>query len=97
MFEFLTLESAQADLNWIIILRRREGYHKSFAGFDVKKVAKFTDDDVLQLMQDTGIIRNRRKIDAAISNAACFMKVKEKFGSFCNYLKSFLPKEKHDC
>src|SRR3954469_10111143 len=66
LFEFLILESAQAGLSWITILRRREGYRKAFAGFDVQKVAKFTDEDVERLMQDAGIIRNRLKILAAI-------------------------------
>src|ERR1700710_621942 len=69
LFEFLILESAQAGLSWITILRRREGYRKAFANFDVKKVAAFTAEDVERLMQDAGIIRNRLKILAAISNA----------------------------
>ena len=69
LFEFLILESAQAGLSWITILRRREGYRKAFADFDVKKVAAFTDKDLERLMQDTGIIRNRLKILAAINNA----------------------------
>src|ERR1700743_1317403 len=65
LFEFLILESAQAGLSWITILRRREGYRKAFAGFDVQKVARFTEEDVERLMQDTGIIRNRAKIKSA--------------------------------
>src|ERR1700754_4198923 len=68
LFEFLILESAQAGLSWITILRRREGYRKAFADFDVKKVAAFTDKDVERLMQDTSIIRNRLKILSAITN-----------------------------
>ncbi|MFV0467898.1 MAG: DNA-3-methyladenine glycosylase I [Dysgonomonas sp.] len=91
MFEFLTLESAQAGLSWITILRKREGYKKAFAGFDVQKVAKYTDADVERIMQDQGIVRNRLKIKAAISNARLFIQVQQEFGSFCNYLKSFLP------
>ncbi len=91
MFEFLTLESAQAGLSWITILRRREGYRRAFAGFDVQRVAAFTDSDVERLMQDTGIIRNRMKIEAAISNAGKFIEVQREFGSFCNYLRGFLP------
>jgi DNA-3-methyladenine glycosylase I len=91
MFEFLVLESAQAGLSWITILRRREGYRKAFANYDAKKVAKFTTDDVERLMQDKGIIRNRLKIQSAISNAQCFLAVQKEFGSFCAYLQSFLP------
>ncbi len=91
MFEFLTLESAQAGLSWITILRRRNNYAKAFANFDVKKVAAFTDKDVERLMQDEGIIRNRLKIKAAISNAKEFIKIQKEFGSFCAYLRTFLP------
>ena len=91
MFEFLVLESAQAGLSWITILKRRDGYRNAFAGYDAKKVAAFTDEDVERLMQDAGIIRNRKKILATISNAKCFLDVQNEFGSFCNYLKSFLP------
>ncbi|MDR2979746.1 MAG: DNA-3-methyladenine glycosylase I [Bacteroidales bacterium] len=91
MFEFLILESAQAGLSWITILRRREGYRRAFAGFDARKVAGFSAQDVERLMQDTGIIRNRRKIESAISNARLFLEVQDECGSFCNYLKSFLP------
>ncbi|MGV3508253.1 MAG: DNA-3-methyladenine glycosylase I [Sphingobacteriaceae bacterium] len=91
LFEFLILESAQAGLSWITILKRREGYRKAFADFDVEKVAKFTEEDVERLMQDTGIIRNRLKIIAAINNAKLFIKVQQEFGSFDKYLYSFLP------
>ena len=92
MFEFLVLESAQAGLSWITILRKRENYRKAFAKFDAKKVAKFDDADVERLMNDPGIIRNRLKINAAISNAQCFLVIQKEFGSFCAYLRSFLPK-----
>ena len=91
MFEFLTLESAQAGLSWITILRKRENYRKAFAGFDIQKVAAFTDADVERLLADPGIIRNRLKINAAISNAQKFIDVQREFGSFCAYLRSFLP------
>ncbi len=94
IFEFLTLESAQAGLSWITILRKREGYRKAFANFDVEKVAAFTDENVECLMQDTGIIRNRLKIKATITNAQHFLAVQKEFGSFCNYLKCFLPEGK---
>jgi DNA-3-methyladenine glycosylase I len=91
LFEFLVLESAQAGLSWITILRRREGYRKAFADFDVEKVAVFTDEDVERLMQDTSIIRNRGKITSAISNAKLFIAVQKEFGSFDKYLYSFMP------
>ena len=91
LFEFLILESAQAGLSWITILRRREGYRKAFADFDVQKVAKFTDKDVERLMQDTGIIRNRAKIESAVSNAQKFIEVQKEFGSFDKYMYSFMP------
>jgi DNA-3-methyladenine glycosylase I len=94
MFEFLTLESAQAGLSWLTILRRREGYRQAFADFDVHAVAAFTEDDVQRLLQDTGIIRNRAKIRAAITNAQAFIAVQEEYGSFCDYLRSFLPNGK---
>jgi len=92
MFEFLVLESAQAGLSWITILRKRENYRKAFANFDVKKVAKFDAADVERLMNDPGIVRNRLKINAAISNARCFLAVQKEFGSFCAFLRGFLPK-----
>lgn len=91
LFEFLVLESAQAGLSWITILRRREGYRKAFADFEVEKVAAFTDDDIARLMQDTGIIRNRLKIVSIIKNAELFIGVQEEFGSFYKYLYSLMP------
>jgi DNA-3-methyladenine glycosylase I len=94
LFEFLTLESAQAGLSWITILRRRDNYKKAFANFDVEKVAAFTEKDQERLMQDEGIIRNRLKIASAISNAKLFIEVQKEFGSFNNYLYSFMPNGK---
>lgn len=94
MFEFLVLESAQAGLSWITILRRRENYRKAFADFDVEKVARFTEKEVETLMQDAGIIRNRNKIASTISNAQYFIAIQKEFGSFCAYLRSFLPEGK---
>ena len=94
LFEFLVLESAQAGLSWITVLRKRENYRKVFAGFDVKKVAQFKAADVEKLMQDTGIIRNRQKIEAAINNAKLFLDVQKEFGSFSNYIWGFLPDKK---
>jgi len=94
MFEFLILESAQAGLSWITILKKRDNYRKAFAEYDADKVAKMTEHDVERLMQDSGIIRNRRKIEATISNAKHFLEVQNEFGSFCDYLISFLPEKK---
>lgn len=94
LFEFLILEGAQAGLSWITILRRREGYKKAFANFDVNKVAQFTEDDVERLMQDTGIIRNRLKIKGAITNAKLFIDLQKEFGSFSKFIWGFLPEGK---
>ncbi len=94
MFEFLVLESSQAGLSWSTILKKRENYRKAFADFDVQKVAQFTAEDVERLMQDSGIIRNKLKITSTISNARCYIEVQKEFGSFCNYLKGFLPEGK---
>ena len=91
LFEFLILESAQAGLSWITILRRREAYRKAFANFDVQKVAAFTHEDVEHLMHDEGIIRNRLKIQTSISNAKLFIGIQKEFGSFYKYLYSFMP------
>lgn len=90
LFEFLVLETSQAGLSWKTILHRRKGYKKAFANFDFKKVAKFTEKDVNKLMQDTGIIRNRLKIEATINNAKRFIDVRKEFGSFDKYIWSFV-------
>ena len=94
MFEFLVLESAQAGLSWITILRRREGYRKAFADFDAAKVALFTPEKVEELMGNPAIIRNRKKIEATITNAQCYLQIQKEFGSFCDYIRSFLPEHK---
>ena len=94
MFEFLVLESSQAGLSWSTILKKRENYRKAFVDFDVQKVAQFTTEDVERLMQDSGIIRNKLKITSTISNARYFIEVQKEFGSFCSYLKNFLPEGK---
>ena len=94
LFEFLTLESAQAGLSWITILRKREGYRKAFYDFDANKVAQMTEQDVERLMQDEGIVRNRLKIKSAISNAKLFIAIQKEFGSFYNYTLSFFPEQK---
>ncbi|WP_293311018.1 DNA-3-methyladenine glycosylase I [Pedobacter sp. UBA5917] len=91
LFEFLILEGAQAGLSWITILRRRENYRKAFAGFDVKKVAAFTEKDVERLMNDEGIIRNRLKVNSAITNAKLFIEIQKEFDSFSKYMWSFVP------
>lgn len=90
LFEFLVLESAQAGLSWLTILKRRKGYCKAFAGFDAEKVARFTSKHIERLLQDTGIIRNRLKVEAAVSNAKAFLKVQEDFGSFDTYSWRFV-------
>ena len=91
LFEFLILESAQAGLSWITILRRREHYRSAYAGFDVHKVAAFNDGDVARLLNDAGIIRNRLKIASSISNAKLFIAIQQEFGSFDAYLYNFMP------
>ncbi len=85
LFEFLVLESAQAGLSWWTILRKRENYGRAFAGFDPVAVAGFSDADRSRLLADAGIVRNRAKIEAAIGNAAAFLKVQQEFGSFAAY------------
>ena len=94
LFEFLTLESAQAGLSWITILRKRERYRKAFYDYDVNKVAQMTEQDGERLMQDEGIVRNRLKIKSAISNAKLFIAIQKEFGSFYNYTLSFFPDRK---
>lgn len=89
-FEFLILEGAQAGLSWATVLNKREHYRRAFAGFDAHKVAAFSPDVVEDLVQDAGIIRNRLKINAAISNARCFLEVAAQFGSFDNYVWRFV-------
>ena len=86
LFEMLVLEGAQAGLSWITILKRREGYRRAFAGFDVQAVARFTEADQVRLLADPGIIRNRLKVASAISNARAFLAVQKEFGSFAAYL-----------
>lgn len=91
LFEKIILEGAQAGLNWLTILKRRDGYRKAFFQFIPEKVAAMTEDDVERLMHDPGIIRNRLKIKSTITNADAFMNVQQEFGSFFNYITSFLP------
>lgn len=91
LFEFLILEGAQAGLSWITILKRRENYRKAFADFEVNKVAAFTEKDVERLMNDEGIIRNRLKVNGAITNAKLFIEIQKEFGSFSKYMWGFVP------
>ncbi len=90
LFEMLTLEGAQAGLSWITILRKRDGYRRAFAGFDIQKVAIFNDDDFARLMVDSSIVRNRLKIASTITNARAALEVQASHGSFDSYLWSFV-------
>ena len=90
LFEFIVLEGAQAGLSWLTILRRRENYRAAFADFNVLKVAGFGDSDVVRLLGDSGIIRNKAKIQSTIKNAKAFLDVAEEFGSFAGYLWNFV-------
>ncbi|MDZ4785382.1 MAG: DNA-3-methyladenine glycosylase I [bacterium] len=89
LFEMLILEGFQAGLSWITILKKRENFRKAFAGFNAKKIAKFTSKDVARLMKDAGIIRNKLKIEAAIKNARGFLEIQKEFGSFDRYIWQF--------
>lgn len=90
IFEYLTLESAQAGLSWYTILKRREGYRAAFVQFKVKKVAQFTQEDIERLVVDERIIRHRGKIEAAINNAKAFIAIQKEFGSFSDYMWGFV-------
>jgi DNA-3-methyladenine glycosylase I len=94
LFEFLTLEGAQAGLSWETILKKREGYHAAFANFDPAKVSRFTAARRARLMRDLGIVRNRLKIDSTVTNAAAFLKVQREFGSFDRFLWGFIEGKK---
>ena len=89
LFEYINLEGAQAGLSWYSILKRIEGYRHAFAQWDAHTIIRFTEKDKARLMQDSGIIRNRLKIEAVIQNARCFLKIKEKL-SFSEYLWDFV-------
>jgi DNA-3-methyladenine glycosylase I len=92
-FEFLVLEGAQTGLNWLVILNKREGYRRAFSDFDPEKVARYSDKRVAKLLQNPDIIRNRMKIESAISNARAFFKIQEEFGTFWAYAR-WPPKTK---
>ncbi|MDH4057632.1 MAG: DNA-3-methyladenine glycosylase I [Cyclobacteriaceae bacterium] len=89
-FEFLILEGAQAGLSWATILKKREGYRKAFANFEVKKVARFSEKRLEKILLDSGIVRNRLKVYAAVNNAKRFIEVQKEFGSFDNYIWPFV-------
>jgi DNA-3-methyladenine glycosylase I len=89
-FEFLILEGAQAGLSWSTILRKREGYREAFAGFDVEKVARFDKRKVERLMQFPGIVRNRLKIESAVTNARAVIELQDEVGSLAKHLWSFV-------
>src|SRR3989344_3397575 len=90
LFEFLILEGAQAGLTWQTILNRRENYKRSFDNFDPGKIARYTKKDIKTLLKDAGIIRNRLKIEATISNAKKFLEIQKEFGSFDRYIWQFV-------
>lgn len=93
LFEFLTLESAQAGLSWITILKKRDGYRKAFFDFDYNTVAEMTAEDEMRLRSFDGIIKNRLKIHAIITNARLFQQIIKEFGSFYNYISSFFTEK----
>ena len=90
LFEFLTLEGAQAGLSWITILRKREAYRKAFSGFDPVKVARFNKAKIERLLKNPGIVRNRLKVESTVSNAKAFLEVQKELGSFDRYMWQFV-------
>lgn len=90
LFEFLVLETFQAGLSWITILRKRENFRKAFDNFDYKKIATYNQDKIHSLLRDAGIIRNRLKIKATVSNAQAFLNVQQDFGTFSDYIWGFV-------
>jgi DNA-3-methyladenine glycosylase I len=90
LFEFITLEGAQAGLSWSTILKRRQGYQNAFANFNVAKVSTFTKKDIDRIVKDPGVIRHRGKIESTVNNAKVFVNVKKEFGSLDTYFWSFV-------
>ena len=90
LFEFLILEGAQAGLSWITILRKRENYRRAFDGFDPEKIARYAPKKIERLMRDSGVVRNRLKIEGAVANARAFLSVRNEFGSFDRYIWDFV-------
>lgn len=92
-FEFLILEGAQAGLSWSTILNKRAGYRKNFADFEPNKVARFTQKRIDKILLDPGIVRNKLKVNSAVTNAKLFLKVQDEFDGFCNYIWDFVDGE----
>ena len=90
LFEFLILETFQAGLSWYTILTKRENFRKAFDNFDYKKIAQYSEEKIQELLLDAGIIRNKLKVNSAVSNAIAFMKIQEEFGSFSKYIWEFV-------
>jgi len=90
LFEFLLLEGFQAGLRWITILKKRDNFRQSFDNFDAKKIARYDEKKIEELMENSGIVRNRRKIEAAVVNGDAFLEVQKEFGSFSDYIWSFV-------
>lgn len=90
LFELLTLEGAQAGLSWITVLKKRQNYRKAFADFDIRRIAAFNESDILRLMNDPGLIRNRLKIDSTITNARAWLQLQERTGDVPAWLWSFV-------
>ncbi|WP_452224905.1 DNA-3-methyladenine glycosylase I [Lacinutrix chionoecetis] len=90
IFEFLILETFQAGLSWITILRKRENFRKAFDGFNYKKIAKYNQKKIDELLKNEGIIRNKLKVNATVANAQAFIKIQEEYGSFSKYIWSFV-------
>ncbi len=90
LFEFLILEGAQAGLSWSTILNKRENYRKAFDGFDVHKVARYSDKKIAALLQDEGIVRNRLKVNGAVRNARAYLEAQKEFGTFDEYIWQFV-------
>jgi DNA-3-methyladenine glycosylase I len=93
LYEFIVLDGAQAGLSWATVLRKRENFRKAFRGFDPKIVARYNEKDVQRLLKDEGIIRNRLKIESAITNAKMFLEIQNEFGSFDAYIWQFVGGE----
>lgn len=88
-FEYLMMEVMQCGLNWNMMLQKREVFHKCFDGFDYQKIAEYGEEDILRILETEGMIKSRRKIEAVIQNAKCFLKVREEYGTFSEYLWKF--------
>lgn len=93
LFEFLILEGAQAGLSWITILKRRPGYEKAYLGFDPNLVAEFSEEKIEEMLQDTGIVRNKLKVRSSVKNAQVFLDIQKEFGSFNEYLWAYVDGE----